>query len=88
MNLRSALTSLRHFSCLSQADFNKAIDMNHGWVSRIERGEYNPELKTVEKYAEVLGMRVSHIVSFSEVIDQCEDWRQQIVTLAEIIKND
>lgn len=86
MNLRSALISIRCFTGLSQTEFSKLLGVSDSWISNVERGKYNPEFATVQRYVDALGLKFSHVIAFAEVIDECKDWKEQMVKFVEITK--
>ncbi len=56
-----ALALARERAGLTQADVARRMGTTQPAVARLERGEADPRLSTVERYAEVVGWRVEAI---------------------------
>jgi DNA-binding XRE family transcriptional regulator len=58
-----ALAAARERAGLTQAEVARRMGTTQPAVARLERGEADPRLSTVERYAEVVGWRVEAVPS-------------------------
>jgi transcriptional regulator with XRE-family HTH domain len=56
------LRELRHRRGLSQRDLAKASGVSREYIARIELGQHDPTLSTLEKLATALGVKVATLV--------------------------
>jgi len=54
-----ALTRARASAGMTQLELSKATRIQQGDISRIERGQSNPSLSTLERLADGMGMKLS-----------------------------
>ncbi len=69
-NLRSVLgyriRSLRKSSGLSQEQLGELANLHNTYIGAIERGERNPSLKSLERIAEALKIKVGDLFKFMD----------------------
>lgn len=65
--LGNRLREIREESSLSQERLSLKADLDRSYVSKIERAECYPSIKTLEKIANVLGVPVMELFRFEEL---------------------
>jgi transcriptional regulator with XRE-family HTH domain len=65
--LGKRLQELRKDSSLSQERLSLKADLDRSYVSKIERAECYPSIKTLEKIAQVLEVPVMELFRFEEL---------------------
>jgi len=53
---------IRQEKGMSQGDISRALDMDRGYISRIENGTKNPTILNLEKIAKALGVPVVELL--------------------------
>lgn len=53
---------IRETKGMSQGDISRALNMDRGYISRIENGFKNPTIDTLAKIAKVLGVGVDDLM--------------------------
>ena len=66
------LRRLRGIYGYSAREMSSLLGISSSYLSEIERGKKEPSLEIVNHYAEILGMRPSSLLRFSEEYDRAE----------------
>jgi transcriptional regulator with XRE-family HTH domain len=53
---------IRQEKGMSQGDISRALDMDRGYISRIENGSKNPTILNLEKIAKALGVNPDELI--------------------------
>lgn len=53
---------IREDKGMSQGDICRALNMDRGYMSRIESGQKNPTLANIEKIAKALGVSIDELL--------------------------
>jgi len=53
---------IRQEKGMSQGDISRALDMDRGYISRVENGSKNPTILNLEKMAKALGVPVAELL--------------------------
>jgi transcriptional regulator with XRE-family HTH domain len=53
---------IRESKKMSQGDVAKILDVHRTYISSIERGQRNPSLITIGKFAKALGVKTSELI--------------------------
>ena len=77
------IASLRKAKSLSQFEFADAAGKMINTVSKIERGLTDPKVSTLEAFAKVLDVEVSHLFSEAETLHHLSPALEMIVRLLE-----
>lgn len=64
-----ALKVIRQFHKLTQAELAMGISLSPAHISEIESGKNNVTLETLKKYATYFDVPLSHLMLFSETIE-------------------
>ena len=62
INFGNKLRKLRENNGYKQYDFAIDCDISEAYYGRIERGEFSPSLKIINKIAKTLGIPISELV--------------------------
>ena len=62
INFGNKLRKLREDNGYKQYDFAFDCDISEAYYGRIERGEFSPSLKTINKIAKTLGIPISQLL--------------------------
>jgi len=62
INFGNKLRKLREENGYKQYDFAFDCDISEAYYGRIERGEFSPSLKTINKIAKTLGIPISQLL--------------------------
>jgi transcriptional regulator with XRE-family HTH domain len=68
--INEALRLIRVFHDMKIKDLATQLDVSAGYVSDIEKGNKNPSLEMIEKYAQVFNTTSSAILFFAEELDK------------------
>ncbi|MFM9277993.1 helix-turn-helix domain-containing protein [Paenibacillus jiagnxiensis] len=60
------IRAFRKLKGLTQEQLAELVGTNFSYIGKIERGEYNVKIQTLEKIANALGVRLSALLSLSE----------------------
>ena len=66
----AVLKRLREEQGISQEQLGFRAELHRTYVSQLERGLKSPSLRTLDRLAEVLGIRTSEIVALAENKDR------------------
>lgn len=64
--LNEALRLLRVFHDLKQAELAERLGVSKSYISELEKGNRNPSLDVIQKYADSFSLPASSILFFSE----------------------
>ncbi|HVX24384.1 MAG TPA: helix-turn-helix transcriptional regulator [Candidatus Saccharimonadales bacterium] len=64
--LGKRLKQLRHEANLTQEKLSIATGISQTYISGIETGHRNPSIKTLDKIAKALGVRLSDVTNFDD----------------------
>ena len=67
--IKDALKTLRTYRALQQNELNKKIEISTNFLCKIEAGKKLPNLKLLQKYAEVFEITISDIFYLQDTID-------------------
>jgi transcriptional regulator with XRE-family HTH domain len=56
------LKRIRTQKGISQGDISRKLDMDRGYISRLENGMKNPTLSTIQKIADFLGVGIDDLI--------------------------
>jgi transcriptional regulator with XRE-family HTH domain len=56
------LKKIRTQKGISQGDISRKLDMDRGYISRLENGMKNPTLSTIQKIADFLGVGIDDLI--------------------------
>lgn len=69
--LKDNIKKIRESHSISQRELARRIDMSGQMISKIERGETNPSIDTLNKIANALGVTLSDLVEFKVISFSC-----------------
>lgn len=71
--LSEALRLLRIFHDLKQNELAERLGLSKSYISELEKGNRNPSLEVVEKYARAFNIPTSSILFFSENLSEANE---------------
>ncbi|MFM9277991.1 helix-turn-helix domain-containing protein [Paenibacillus jiagnxiensis] len=80
----------RKWKGLTQEQLAELVGINFTQIGKIERGEYNVKIQTLEKIANALGVRLSELISHGDYkgIDMSDTVLEAVALLLEQSKTD
>lgn len=67
--INEALRLVRHYWGYTQAELAEALGVAQSMVSDVESGQKSVSMDLLERYSEVLGIRMSQLLFFAEEIE-------------------
>jgi transcriptional regulator with XRE-family HTH domain len=69
MNIGEALKLIRTINGLTQAELADELDLSNTYISELERGNRDPSLSVIKRYADFFEIPVSSIMLFAEEME-------------------
>src|SRR5262245_40081832 len=88
MRIGEALRLIRVLNGLTQKELAAEIELSDSYVSEVERGNREPSLTVIRKYADHFALPVSSIMLFAETVSENEGGVRGVISdkLLEIMK--
>jgi transcriptional regulator with XRE-family HTH domain len=74
---------LRKYKNLSQEQLGELANFHYSYIGRIERGQKNLSIKSLEKIASALGLSIYQLFAYA---DQIEDEEADIIEILSMLK--